>query len=81
MSVHFEPVWSWALTLLACLAMLGVMWLAYPRRTDLPAGWQRILIWIATLAILVLLVLLLLRPVAVFESNDKSEAILFLYPE
>ena len=78
MSVHFEPVWSWALTLLACVAMLAVMWLAYPRKIrHLPTGWQRILIGLR-LAILVLLVLLLLRPVVVFETNDKSEAVLYV---
>ena len=78
MSVHFEPVWSWTLTLLACVAMLAVMWLAYPRKIrHLPTGWQRILIGLR-LAILVLLVLLLLRPVVVFETNDKSEAVLYV---
>lgn len=78
MSVHFEPVWSWALTLLACLAMLGVMWLAYPRRIrHLPIGWQRILIGLR-LAILILIILLLLRPVVVFESNDRTAAILYV---
>jgi len=78
MSVHFEPVWSLALTLLACVAMLAVTWLAYPRRIrHLSAGWRRTLIGLR-LAILVLICLLLLRPIAVFESNDKSEAILYV---
>ncbi len=78
MSVHFEPVWSWALTVLACVAMLAVTWLGYPRRIGhLSRGWQKVLIGIR-LAILTLIILLLLRPVAVFESNDKSEAILYV---
>ena len=78
MSVHFEPVWSWALTLLACAAMLAVTWLAYPRRiSHLAAGWQRILIALR-LAILILIFLLLLRPAVVFETNDKTEAVLYV---
>jgi len=78
MSVHFEPVWSLALTLLACVAMLSVLWLAYPRRIrHLSAGWRRTLIGLR-LAILVLICLLMLRPVAVFQSHDKSEAVLYV---
>ena len=78
MSVHFEPVWSWTLTLLACVAMLAVMWLAYPRRIrHLSSGWRKSLIGLR-FGILLLIVLLLLRPVVVFETNDKSEAILYI---
>lgn len=78
MSVHFEPVWSWSLTLLACLAMLAVIWLAYPRRIQqVVPNWRRALIALR-LAILALICLLLLRPIAVFESDDKSEAILYV---
>lgn len=78
MSVQFEPVWSWSLTLLACLAMLGVTWLGYPRRIrHLTGGWQRLLI-LLRLATVLLLTLLLLRPVAVFESDDQADAILYV---
>ena len=78
MSVHFEPVWSWMLTLLAITAMLFVTWLGYPRRIrNLSTGWQRILIGLR-LAIVIVISLLLLRPVAVFERDDKSEAILYV---
>ncbi len=78
MSVHFEPVWSWTLTLIACAAMLGVLSLAYPRRIrHLSSGWRSLLVGLR-LAIVLLICLVLLRPVAVFESDDKSEAILYV---
>ncbi|MBC7964992.1 MAG: hypothetical protein H7Z17_03620 [Fuerstia sp.] len=78
MSVHFEPVWSWTLTLIACVAMLAVVWLGYPRRIrHLPTAWRRTLIALR-LAIVVVLCLLLLRPFAVFESKDQSDAILYI---
>lgn len=78
MSVHFEPVWSWTLILIAFGAMLAVMLLAYPRRIrHLAAGWRRILISLRV-TILILLSLMLLRPVAVFESTDNSESILYI---
>ena len=78
MSVHFEPVWSWMLTLLAIAAMLFVTWLGYPRRIrHLSTGWQQTLIGLR-LAIVIVISLLLLRPVAVFERDDKSDAILYV---
>ena len=78
MSVHFEPVWSWTLTLIACVAMLAVVWLGYPRRIrHLPTAWRRTLIALR-LAILLLLCLLLLRPLVVFESQDQSDSILYI---
>ena len=81
MSVHFEPVWSWTLTLIACAAMLAVMSLAYPRRIrHLSSGWRRLLIGLR-LAVLLLICLILLRPVAVFESDDRSEAILYVHTD
>ncbi len=58
--------------------MAGVTWLAYPRRIrHLTPGWRRALIALR-ITILLLICLLLLRPVAVFESSDKSEAILYV---
>lgn len=78
MSLHCEPVWSWTLTLIACAAMLSVTGLAYPRRIrQLSTGWRRTLIALR-LAIVLLLCVLMLRPVVVFESTDKSEAILYV---
>ncbi len=78
MSVHFEPVWSWTLTLIACVAMLAVLWLGYPRRIrHLQPAWRRGLIALR-LAIVILLCLLLLRPVAVYESKDQSDSILYI---
>ena len=78
MSVHFEPVWSWMLTLIACAAMLAVVWLGYPRRIrHVPSGWRRVLIALR-LAIVFVLCLLLLRPLVVFESQDQSDSILYI---
>jgi uncharacterized membrane protein len=78
MSVQFEPVWSWSLTLLACVAMLAVTWLGYPRRIrHLPGGWQKLLIILRVMTVL-LLTLLLLRPVAVMKSDDQADAILYV---
>lgn len=78
MSLHFEPVWSWTLTLIASVAMLAVLWLGYPRRIrHLSAGWRRTLITLR-LAIIVVLCLLLLRPYVVFESHDESDSILYI---
>ena len=66
------------LTLIACAAMLGVVWLGYPRRIrHLSTGWRRILIALR-LAIVVLLCLLLLRPLVVFESQDQSDSVLYI---
>lgn len=58
--------------------MLAVMWLAYPRKIrHLSSGWQKVLIGLR-FAIFVVICLLLFRPSAVFQSNDKSEAILYV---
>jgi len=78
MSFHFEPVWSWTLTLIAGVAMLAVLWLGYPRRIrHLPAVWRSILIALR-LAVVVVLCLLLLRPFVLFESQDQSDSILYI---
>ncbi len=78
MSVHFEPAWSWTLTLIACVAMLAVVWLGYPRRIQhVATPWRRMLIALR-LAIVVVLCLLLLRPLVVFESQDQSDSILYI---
>ena len=58
--------------------MLAVTWLGYPRRTQhLPTGWRRTLILLRA-GILILICLLLLRPVADFQSNDQSESVLYV---
>jgi len=78
MSFHFEPVWSWTLTLIACVAMLAVLWLGYPRRIrHLSTAWRAVLIALR-LAVVVVLCLLLLRPFVVFESQDQSDSILYI---
>ncbi|MFN9719568.1 MAG: glutamine amidotransferase [Planctomycetota bacterium] len=78
MSLSFEPVWSWILTMVACAAMLAATGLAYPRRIQhLSVGWRRLLIGLR-LAMILLLCGLLLRPALVLESTDQSEAILYV---
>lgn len=78
MSLHFEPIWSWPLTIIACAAMLLIVALAYPRQIrHLPAGWKRLLIVLRLLVVL-LLSLLLLRPFAVFRQQDRSESVLYV---
>ncbi len=63
---------------MACVAMLAVVWLGYPRRIrHVPAAWRRILISLR-LATVVVLSLLLLRPFVVFESQDQSDSILYI---
>lgn len=78
MPVRFEPVWSWTLTLIACVAMLAVMWLAYPRRIrHLSKVWRSVLIAIR-LTIIAILLLLLLRPFVLYENQDQSNSILYI---
>ncbi|MCA9057855.1 MAG: hypothetical protein KDA85_05125 [Planctomycetaceae bacterium] len=78
MSLHFEPVWNWLLTIVAIAAMVFVLLFGYPRRIrHLPVQWRRILFTLR-LASLLLLALLLLRPVLVLERNDDANLVLYL---
>jgi uncharacterized membrane protein len=78
MTFHFEPVWSWTLTLIACAAMLAVLWLGYPGRIrHLGSVWRTTLVGLR-LAVVVILCLLLLRPFVLFESRDQSDSILYV---
>ncbi|MFO0999049.1 MAG: hypothetical protein U0936_01825 [Planctomycetaceae bacterium] len=73
-----EPVWSRCSHCWPLHNAVFVTWLGYPRRIKhLTTGWQRILIGLR-LAIVFVISLLLLRPIAVFERDDKSEAILYV---
>lgn len=78
MKLAIEPVWPWPLILLVAAAMLAVVLLTYPRRVQhLPTGWRRLLIGLR-LTLAFLIVLWLLRPVAILETDDKSDAALYL---
>ncbi|MEQ9409382.1 MAG: glutamine amidotransferase [Fuerstiella sp.] len=78
MKLAFEPVWPWPLLILACLAMLGVVAMGYPRQVrHLPVLWQRILLGLR-LALVALMTLWLLRPAAILESDDRSDASLYV---
>lgn len=78
MKLAFEPIWPWPLIILTCLAMLAVVAVGYPRRIQhLPKFWQRVFL-LLRIALVVLMTLWLLRPVAVLESDDRSDAVLYV---
>lgn len=78
MTLAFEPIWPWLLVIVALAAMLGVIWIGYPRRIQhLPKFWQRILLSLR-IAIALLLTLWLIRPLLILESDDKSDAIVYV---
>ncbi|MBL8817175.1 MAG: hypothetical protein JNL58_14195 [Planctomyces sp.] len=78
MSLHFEPVWPWLWVFAAVILLVGVMWLAYPRRIrHLPSRWSRLMIALRSLAVL-LIVLMMVRPVIVRETEDASDSILYI---
>ena len=78
MKLAFEPVWPWPLILLTCIALLGVVAVGYPRRVrHLPKTWQRILMGLR-IALVLLITLWLLRPAVVLESDENSDAVLYL---
>ena len=78
MKLGFEPIWPWPVVLLACAAMLSVVAVGYPRRIrHLPTAWQRILLGLRLLLVL-LLSCWLLRPMIITETDDKSDAVLYV---
>ncbi|APZ93462.1 glutamine amidotransferase [Fuerstiella marisgermanici] len=78
MKLAFEPVWPWPLILLTCVALLGVVAIGYPRRVrHLPKTWQRILMGLRV-ALVLLISLWLLRPAIVLESDENSDAVLYV---
>ncbi|GAB5443515.1 MAG: glutamine amidotransferase [Fuerstiella sp.] len=78
MRLAIEPVWPWPLLLLAAIVMLVVIAGSYPRRTDhLPAGWRRTLLALR-IFLVGMLMFWLLRPVVVIESDDRSDAVLYV---
>lgn len=78
MTLHFEPIWSWPLMLVALAVLLSVFVAGYPRRIrHLSAGTQRTLLALRAVSVL-LLCLLMLRPVMMSKRDDKSDAILYI---
>ncbi len=78
MKLAFAPIWPWPLVVLACILMLFVVRVGYPRRIrHLPAFWRRLLVGLR-IAIVLLITSWLLRPAAVLESNDRSDAVLYV---
>ena len=78
MSLHFEPIWPWPLMLAACVAMLAVVALAYPRRIQQLPPVTRISLSGLRLLSAFLILLLMLRPVAQLRSQDRSDSALYV---
>ncbi len=78
MTLAFEPIWPWPLVILACAGMLLVVAVGYPRRVrHLSPLWQRILLALR-IALVVILTLWLCRPLVILESDDTSDAVLYV---
>ena len=78
MKLALEPIWPWPLIILVCLAMLLVVAVGYPRRIrHLSSVWRRVLLGLRLILVLII-TLWLLRPVAVYESDDRSDAVVYL---
>lgn len=78
MKLAFEPIWPWYLVFAVLAAMLAVIWLGYPRRIrHLPKFWQRTLIGLRV-AMALLLLLWIVRPLLVYESDDSSNAVVYV---
>ena len=78
MKPAFDPVWPWPLLLLAIALLVGILWLGYPRRiAHLPRKWRVTLVTLRSV-IIAMIVLLLLRPYLVLESDEKSDAVIYV---
>ena len=78
MKLAFESVWPWPWIVLAAVLMLAVLAIAYPRRIQhLPAGWRRLLTGLR-LFLALLILLWLLRPHVILETDDRSDAALYV---
>ena len=78
MSLPFEPIWPWPLILAACAAMVTVVALAYPRRIHQLPRVARISLTGLRLFGVLLILLLMLRPVAQWKSQDRTESALYV---
>lgn len=78
MNLAFEPIWPWYLVFVVFSAMLVVIWFGYPRRIrHLSKFWQRVLIGLR-MAMAVLLLLWIARPLVIYESDDSSDAVVYV---
>lgn len=78
MNLAFEPIWPWYLVFAVFAAMLVVIWSGYPRRIrHLSKFWQRVLIGLRV-AMAVLLLLWIARPLVIYESEDSSDAVVYV---
>ena len=78
MSLHFEPVWSWWITIPLCIVLIGMVLLSYPRRVQhLGKLHRRVLVGLRLFAALVLC-LAMLRPAIQFSETDRNQAVLYV---
>lgn len=78
MTLDFEPIWPWPLVLFAFAVMCAVVWVGYPGRIrHLPIFWRRVLLGLR-IATVLLLTFWLLRPAVITESDDRSDAALYV---
>lgn len=78
MSLGFDPVYSWPMVLLVICGLLAVVSIGYPRRIrHLSSGWRRSLIALR-LMLVAILAFWLVRPMVVIESDDQSDAVLYI---
>ena len=78
MTLGFDPVYSWPMVLLVICGLLAVVSIGYPRRIrHLTSGWRRWLIALR-LGLVAILAFWLLRPMMVIESDDESDAVLYV---
>lgn len=78
MSLGFDPVYSWPIVILAICGLLAVVAVGYPRRIQhLPPVWRRSLLALR-LGLVAILAFWLTRPVFVIQSDDQSDAVLYL---
>lgn len=78
MSLGFDPVYSWPMVFLAICGLLAVVSIGYPRRIrHLAPFWRRLLLALR-LTLVAILAFWLLRPMVVIESDDQSDAVLYI---
>ncbi|MFO0975772.1 MAG: glutamine amidotransferase [Planctomycetaceae bacterium] len=78
MSLQFEPVWSWLFAIAVFAAVLSVIRIAYPRRIQHLSPAARNSLIALRVLIAVVLFLMTLRPVMMLESDDQSNAVMYL---
>lgn len=78
MSLGFDPVYSWPMVVLVICGLLAVVSIGYPRRIrHLAPFWRRMLLALR-LTLVAILAFWLMRPMVIIESDDQSDAVLYI---